>query len=110
MIAESSDTSMKDEIRKICEEAIMNTLGDQKYDKTSVGDWIKNMTYEVTNTIRGQNYQSYKFVCDCRIIHKAKTRLHFSSTCLWNPNSDITLSVKWENETMHCFICIYALR
>ena len=35
--------------------------------------------------------------------------MNFSSTCLWNPNQDGSVTVKYENDKMHAFVCLFGL-
>ena len=32
--------------------------------------------------------------------------MNFSSICLWNPNNDGSVTVKYENDKLHCFVCL----
>ena len=56
-----------------------------------------------------QNERGFKYVCNSVIFQKGEAILHFSSTCLCNPEIDGALTVKYENESMHCFVCIFGI-
>ena len=51
----------------------------------------------------------FKFVCTCTIFQKGYASMNFSSTCLWNPNQDGSVTVKYENDKMHAFVCLFGL-
>ena len=45
----------------------------------------------------------------CTIFQKGYASMNFSSTCLWNPNQDGSVTVKYENDKMHAFVCLFGL-
>ena len=54
-----------------------------------------------------QQQRGFKFVCTCTIFQKGYSSMNFSSTCLWNPNNDGSVTVKYENDKLHCFVCLF---
>ena len=56
-----------------------------------------------------QQQRGFKFVCTCTIFQKGYASMNFSSTCLWNPNQDGSVTVKYENDKMHAFVCLFGL-
>ncbi|KAH0795742.1 Dynein light chain Tctex-type 1 [Histomonas meleagridis] len=97
-----------DAVRTITEQAIQECLKNQVYDHSAVNKWSSDI---LENTLRAlcERFQSYKFVSQCLILQKAGGGLHVSSSCYWDSNSDGMVTVRWENESMHCIVSIYGL-
>jgi dynein light chain Tctex-type 1 len=101
-------SSIKDELHSTCEKIISNHLEGKTYNQKEAQTWTNSISDEVIKTLHSQQ-RGFKFICNGTIFQKGDASLHFSSTCLWNPNSDGSITVKYENETMHCFICLFGV-
>jgi dynein light chain Tctex-type 1 len=101
-------SSIKEELHKVCEQIINKHLEEKNYIQKEAQGWINTISDEVIKTLHSQQ-RGFKFICNGTIFQKGDSSLHFSSTCLWNPNSDGSITVKWENEYMHCFICLFGI-
>ena len=53
--------------------------------------------------------KSYKYLVNCSILQKNGAGFNSSSACFWNAATDGSCSVRWENDTMHCIIALYAV-
>ena len=67
------------------------------------------LTAMVDDIIRQFLNDKDKFICNSTIFQKGDASLHFSSTCLWNPNTDGSITVKYENDKLHCFVCLFGI-
>ena len=101
-------TSIKDELNKLCHEIIVNHLEKKQYQQKEAQTWTNAITDEVIKTLHSKQ-KGFKFICNGTIFQKGDASLHFSSTCLWNPSTDGSITVKWENDHMHCFICVFGI-
>ena len=45
----------------------------------------------------------------CSILQKGDGALHFSSTCCWDPDTDGSTTVKFENDYLYCFVTLFAV-
>ncbi len=99
---------IKQELSDICTEIIQNHLEKKTYDQKEAQSWTNAITDAVIKKLHGEQ-KGFKFICNGTIFQKGDASLHFSSTCLWNPSTDGSITVKWENEKMHCFICIFGI-
>ena len=45
----------------------------------------------------------------CIIMQRNGAGLHTASTCFWDTNTDGSCSVRWENDTMHAIVTVFAL-
>ena len=75
---------IKDELTAMVDDIIRQFLNDKVYEK----DQAQNC---------------------CTIFQKGYASMNFSSTCLWNPNQDGSVTVKYENDKMHAFVCLFGL-
>ena len=101
-------SNFKDELHKTCESIIEKHLGGKNYNQKEAQSWVNAISDEVIKTLHSQN-RGFKFICNGTIFQKGDASLHFSSTCLWNPNADGSITVKWENDDLHCFICLFGI-
>ena len=101
-------SAIKDEVHKTVEDIIRKNLEGKTYNQKEAQNWTNNISDEVIKTLHSQQ-RGFKFICNGTIFQKGDASLHFSSTCLWNPNSDGSTTIKWENEFMHCFICLFGV-
>jgi dynein light chain Tctex-type 1 len=97
-----------DAVRAITEQAIQSSLQNQVYDHASVNKWSSEILETTLRTLC-ERFPAYKFVSQCLILQKAGGGLHVSSSCYWDSNSDGMVTVRWENESMHCIVSIYGL-
>jgi len=100
--------SVKDELSRNIDEIIRKNLEGKSYNQKEAQTWTNTISDEVIKTLHSQQ-RGFKFICNGTIFQKGDASLHFSSTCLWNPNSDGSITVKWENDQMHCFICLFGI-
>ncbi len=101
-------SSMKDELTKTVDDIIKRNLENKAYNQKEAQTWTNTISDEVIKALH-QQQRGFKFICNGTIFQKGDASLHFSSTCLWNPNSDGSITVKWENDQMHCFICLFGI-
>jgi hypothetical protein len=100
--------SIKDELQKLCEKVVSNNLEGKQYNQKDGQSLINLISDEIIKNLHNQQ-KGFKFICNGTIFQKGDASLHFSSTCLWNPSNDGSLTFKWENEHMHCFICLFGI-
>ena len=101
-------SSIKDDLNKLCESVVSKHLEGKSYNQKEAQAWTNTITDDLIKQLHGQQ-KGFKFICNGTIFQKGDASLHFSSTCLWNPNSDGSITYKWENEQMHCFICLFGI-
>ena len=99
---------IKKELNDMVENIIKNYLKNKDYELENAQSWCNNISDEIIKTLH-QQQRGLKFVCATTIFQKRNSSLHFSSTCLWNPSKDGSITVKYENDTMHCFVSLFGL-
>jgi hypothetical protein len=101
-------STIKDELNKLCEQVVSKHLEGKSYNQKEAQTWTNTISDEIIKNLHSQQ-KGFKFICNGTIFQKGDASLHFSSTCLWNPNSDGSITFKWENDQMHCFICLFGI-
>lgn len=101
-------SSIKNELHDEVEKIIKKNLENKTYNQKEAQTWTNTVTDEVIKELH-KLQKGFKFICNGTIFQKGDSSLHFSSTCLWNPNTDGSITVKWENDQMHCFICLFGI-
>jgi len=100
--------SIKQELNDTVESIIKKHLDGKSYNQKEAQAWTNTITDDVIKTLHSQQ-RGFKFIANGTIFQKGDASLHFSSTCLWNPNSDGSITVKYENEQLHCFVCLFGI-
>ena len=108
MTTELQFAAIKDELTQMVDEIIRSYLNDKNYDQKEAQSWTNQISDEVIKQLHSQQ-RGFKFVCNSTIFQKGDASLHFSSTCLWNPNTDGSITVKYENDQLHCFVCLFGI-
>ena len=80
---------IKDELTAMVDDIIRQFLNDKIYEKDQAQNWCNGISDEIIKALH-QQQRGFKFV-------------------LWNPNQDGSVTVKYENDKMHCFVCLFGL-
>ena len=108
MTTELQFAVIKDELTAMVDDIIRQFLNDKDYDQKEAQSLCNQISDEIIKTLHSQQ-RGFKFICNGTIFQKGDASLHFSSTCLWNPNTDGSITVKYENDQMHCFVCLFGI-
>ena len=90
------------------DDIIRQFLNDKDYDQNQAQSWCNGISDEINKALH-QQQRGFKFVFNSTIFQKGDASLHFSSTCLLNPNTDGSITVKYENDKLHCFVCLFGI-
>ena len=101
-------SNIKDVLNCIIDDIIGQFLNGKKYDSNKAQSWCNNISDEVIKCLHQQEI-GFKFIATSTIFQKGNASLNFNSTCLWNPSSDGSITVKYENESLHCFVCLFGI-
>ena len=108
MSQELKFSDFKDEITQKCDPIVKKYLQDKPYSQKDAQNWANSISDEVIKTLHSEQ-KGFKYICNSTIFQKGDASLHFSSTCLWNPNTDGSITIKFETDTLHCFVCLFAI-
>ena len=77
---------IKDELTAMVDDIIRQFLNDKIYEKDQAQNWCNGISDEIIKALH-QQQRGFKFV----------------------PNQDGSVTVKYENDKMHCFVCLFGL-
>jgi dynein light chain Tctex-type 1 len=83
-------------------------LGKQVYTAKKIHDWTSAIVESVLKSLQAVN-KPFKYVVTCIIMQKNGAGLHTASTCFWDTKTDGSCSVRWDNQTMHAIVTVFAL-
>ena len=75
---------IKDELTAMVDDIIRQFLNDKIYEKDQAQNWCNGISDEIIKALH-QQQRGFKFVCTC------------------------TIFVKYENDKMHAFVCLFGL-
>jgi len=105
---ENMQTFDYEEAKGIIDTAAQSVMSDQAYQPKQVHKWTSMVVEQVLKSLQ-QASKPFKYVVTCVIMQKNGAGLHTASTCFWDTKTDGSCSVRWENDTMHAIITVYAL-
>lgn len=100
---------MKEELTALINNTIKFLVGE-KYIHDEAQNWVNEISYQIILKISEKKIPNYKFICSTTIIQKGNSALNFSTTCLWSPTDDKSLTIKYENNYLYCFVVLAWLK
>jgi len=97
-----------DEVKGFIDQAIEPVLGTHIYNPKKVHDWTSSIVEGILKNLQNIN-KPFKYVVTCLIMQRNGAGLHTASTCFWDPKSDGSCSVRWDNATIHAIVTIFAV-
>ena len=94
MTTELQFAVIKDELTAMVDDIIRQFLNDKEYDKAEAQNWCNGISDEIIKALH-QQQRGFKFVCTCTIFQKGY--------------ADGSVTVKYENDKMHAFVCLFGL-
>ena len=94
MTTELQFAVIKDELTAMVDDIIRQFLNDKDYDQNQAQSWCNGISDEIIKALH-QQQRGFKFICISTIFQKGDASIHFSSTCLWIPNTDGSITVKY---------------
>ena len=106
MTTELQFSLIKGKLNDMVNDELQTFFEDKVYDPKEASKWPEKISNEIITKLSNQK-RGFKFICSCTILQKGDAPLHFSSTCKWNPNTDGSISVKYDTDQVHCFVCLF---
>ena len=98
----------KGDIVKKIELLVAKELAGRQFDQKDAQQLSNTLCDEIIDYLHDANL-GFKYIANVTLFQKGDASLHFSSTCLWNPNTDGSITVKYENDQLHCFVCLFGV-
>uniref|UniRef100_A0A1B6CW43 Dynein light chain Tctex-type 1 n=1 Tax=Clastoptera arizonana TaxID=38151 RepID=A0A1B6CW43_9HEMI len=97
-----------DDVSSIIKEAIEDCIGGNAYQQSKVNQWTSAVVEGcITNLTKLE--KPFKYIVTCTIMQKNGAGLHTASSCYWDNSTDGSCTVRWENKTMYCIVCVFGL-
>ena len=96
---------MKEELTKLINNTIKFFVGE-KYIQNEAQNWVNEISNQIILNISAKKLPNYKFICSTTIFQKGNSTLNYSRACFWNPTDDKNLTIKYENDYLHCFVAL----
>eukprot|EP01070_Trichotokara_eunicae_P008887 Trichotokara_eunicae@DN5907_c0_g1_i4.p1 len=80
---------------------VESVLGQHNYEPQEVPTWVDAITGKSLEKLQDMSY-CFKYIVSVVVLQKSNTGFHLFSTCYWDQAVDGTVTVRWENKTMHC--------
>jgi len=98
----------KGQLSLMINDIIKQILYDQVYDKSRAQGWCNIISNKIIEVLQSQKSE-FRFICSSYILSKGSSTMNRSSVCLWNPEQDGAITVKYENESMYAFSSLYGI-
>uniref|UniRef100_A0A8C7Q2Z1 Dynein light chain Tctex-type 3 n=1 Tax=Oncorhynchus mykiss TaxID=8022 RepID=A0A8C7Q2Z1_ONCMY len=80
----------------LCIEGIIGEIG---YNQNKVNQWTASIV----------EHSLTQLVKQGETIQKTGAGLHTANSCYWDTATDGSSTVRWENRTMYCVVCVFAV-
>ncbi|XP_028253624.1 dynein light chain Tctex-type 1 [Parambassis ranga] len=97
-----------EDVSKIVKESIEGVIGGNAYQQRRVNQWTTNVVEQCLSQLNKLE-KPFKYIVNCVIMQKNGAGLHVTSSCFWDNTTDRSCAVNWENQSMHCIVCVFGL-
>ena len=108
MSQEAKFQDIKEEVASMVDDTLKKNLDEKEYEQKEAQSLLNGIVEEVINYLH-DNQKKFKFAVTGTMFQKGDSNLHYCSTCLWNPNTDGSVTQKYENDTLHCFVSVFGI-
>ena len=105
---ETKFSSYEDDYKVFVRKTINAVLEDKVYNKDEAQVWANEITKSIMEGLY-QHQNALKFLVSTTIYKKGTASLHFSSSCLWDRETDGTITIKEENDSFLCFVVLFGI-
>lgn len=103
-----SFSSLSEQVRHTVTNSVDKVLGSATYDASKVPAWVDSITAEILDYLQKLS-EEFKYVVTVVMLQRSNTGFHLFSTCFWDQTLDGTVTVQWENKTMHCVVTVFGV-
>ncbi|GAA6092618.1 hypothetical protein Q7C36_021285 [Tachysurus vachellii] len=97
-----------DDASNAVKECIEGVIGGVDYSQNKVNQWTASIVEHSLTQLVKQG-KAYKYIVNCTIMQKSGAGLHTANSCYWDTTTDGSCTVRWENRTMYCVVCVFAV-
>lgn len=107
-IGENENRFIAEDISTVIQECLENILGGSTYQSSKTDAWTNQVVEACLGKLAALE-KAFKYSVTCTLMQKTGAGLHAASSCWWDPNTDGSCTVRWENKTMHCVVTVFGL-
>lgn len=97
-----------DQVQNMVRTTVDAVLGVAPYDANEVPQWVDTMTAGMLDNLQKMS-DGFKYVVSIVVLQRSNAGFHLFSTCYWDQSLDGTVTVQWENKTMHCIVTVFGV-
>ncbi|KAM9432703.1 dynein light chain Tctex-type 1 [Salvelinus alpinus] len=97
-----------DDITTIIKDTVQTTIGSSAYQQNRINQWTSSVVETSLNQLSKLG-KPFKYIVTCIILQKNGAGLHTASSCFWDNTMDRSCTVRWENKTTYCIVCVFGL-
>ena len=99
---------LRDEVCSVIQRSILAILDKKTFQASSTNSWVDDVNAQVLTGLREAS-PNFKYVVSCMIAQKNGSGLQCTSSCFWDPETDGSCTVRWENKTMSVVVVVFGL-
>ncbi|CAL8102727.1 unnamed protein product [Calicophoron daubneyi] len=96
------------EATQLIKEIISTVVGNEEFATSEVQKWTSQIIEQSIVQLAKLN-RPFKYLVSCVIMQKNGAGLQTASACYWDATTDGCYTLKWENNTMYCFVTVFGL-
>jgi hypothetical protein len=85
-----------------------SAIGENKYVHGKVTEWVDSIGSTSVEQLKQLN-PNFKFVVSTLIVQNVGSGMHFESVAHWDPKSDGSVAVSYENDDVKCFCTVLGI-
>merc|ERR550519_2243098 len=97
------------QIKDTVSSVLNDKLNENNYDSQLAPDWLAKSVQMILQRLLEKD-PKFKIVVHGIILQRVGAGLHTTSTCFWDPKDDTSVSVRWDNSSMHAIVSVYCLK
>ena len=109
-MSQTEFADIKEELTKTVQEILNSDLEDKtKYEHEKAQEWVSTICDKIIKTLH-EEQRGFKFMCTGTIFPKGNAALEFGAACFWNSKTDGSITVQYESDYIHCFVCLFVVQ
>ena len=109
-MSQTEFADIKEELIKTVQEIMNSDLEDKtEYDHEKAQEWVSTICDKIIKTLH-EEQRRFKIMCTGTIFPKGNAALEFSAACFWNSKTDGSITVQYESDNIHCFVCLFVVQ
>merc|ERR1712173_28422 len=107
-LGENENRFIAEDVSTVIQECLEGILGGSTYQSSKTDAWTNQVVEACLGKLAALE-KAFKYSVTCTLMQKTGAGLHAASSCWWDPNTDGSCTVRWENKTMHCVVTVFGL-